>query len=828
MHTLCRSKSSFFIAVGFTPKRRIERTRLPALAGTAGVILSAVTLLAALGLVPGVLQAQVQTYTCAAPGFGVVPPGLLFPAPAPVLIAPLLLAPLKTVPNPVLPNGPAGAVRGDLVDYIANQTAAIQLGKALFWDMQAGSDNKTACATCHFKAGGDGRDTNQLNPGANGLWDSPYAPNYTLFSGDFPFTTASRDLDNIAGSQGVRKSAFVGISKKGLESTTPVSDPVFNLGGVNVRQVTGKNTPSTINAVFNHRQFWNGRAQPDFNGVDPFGSRSSARVWVLGNNGSPAQIDIHIQNASLASQAVGPPLNTVEMSAAGRTFPDLGHKLLLARPLGLQGVDPTDSVLGRLADTTRDQGLNVTYASLIQKAFQPKWWNSKKTISLNGKSYTMMEANFSLFWGLSIMLYEATLVSDNTPMDQYLATRVVAVDATTRVPYVASDDPTTLQPLVARLQSDLPGLTVNDILTGLALFELPVGIPPLPKPFPLPDLTSQKTFPSTATYNPDLLLTRGVACSACHFPGELTSATVRNLTGPGVELADAVLKAAGFDLRLERMFMTFPPVPLGTSEISFDPSTYTVNITAMGYNADGTPAAAPPQLARTGTYDAGWYNIGVRPTADDHGLGAMWDGTKWIGGVDPFGNPLSWTQLFQVFAPGLIQVPGNGVPCVANVGGAVVGNVNFPFELVNAAGFPILSGPLLKNEPTDVDGTFKTPGLRNVDLNGPYFHNGGRATLAQVVDFYGNGGNFANDTKAPAIMPLNITPGESNSLLAFLLSLTDERVRFQQAPFDHPQLFVPNGDSPLGTDNMVEIPAVGANGSPTPLQRFLNLNPFSL
>ncbi len=35
-------------------------------------------------------------------------------------------------------------------------------------------------------------------------------------------------------------------------------------------------------------------------------------------------------------------------------------------------------------------------------------------------TFTQMEANFSLFWGLAIQLYEATLVSDQTPFDQYL------------------------------------------------------------------------------------------------------------------------------------------------------------------------------------------------------------------------------------------------------------------------------------------------------------------------------------------------------------------------------------------------------------------------
>ena len=43
-----------------------------------------------------------------------------------------------------------------------------------------------------------------------------------------------------------------------------------------------------------------------------------------------------------------------------------------------------------------------------------------------------------------------------------------------------------------------------------------------------------------------------------------------------------------------------------------------------------------------------------------------------------------------------------------------------------------------------VDGAFKTPGLRNSELTGPYFHNGGMATLRQVVQFYNRGGNFCS------------------------------------------------------------------------------------
>jgi cytochrome c peroxidase len=753
----CRSKNSFFA-------------------------ITAVTLAVALILVgPGssLLSAQVQTFQCAAPGFGPV-----------VAAPPILLTSLKTVQNPVFLTGVNGPVRADLTDYIASQAAAIQLGKALFWDMQAGSDNKTACATCHFQAGADGRTKNQMNPGANSSWDAyaGLAPNYGFNAGgnDFPFTLPlNRDTDNISGSQGVRKSTFTGFSKSGAETTASVADSVFSVGGKNVRQVTGKNTPSVINAVFNHRNFWNGRAQPEFNGVSPFGARDgSARVWVLGSSGSPVQQTIRILNASLASQAVGPPLNSVEMSASGRTFPDLGHKMILAKPLGLQQVSSTDSVLGLMADTTAGKGLRTSYAAMIQAAFQPKWWNAKKGVTVNGKSYTMMEANFSLFWGLSIMMYEATLVANDSPMDQYLDTgRSNAAPIDLVVAHVQTD-----------FQSAFPGttLTTNDILNGLALFELPVSPPPS---FPVP--------------GPGF----GVGCAGCHVGSELTSASVRNLTGPGVEVGDVAFKNAGFDLRMERMFMNMSwtppgplsPVPLGADAISFDPATYAVNVTDIAGVAQ-SPAIPLPFA----TYDAGWYNLGVRTTAEDLG----------VGDKDPSGLPLSWTRLFEATAPDLIKVPGNGLGCVG------AGNANFPNEVVNAAGFPLLSGLLHANEPTDVDGTFKVPGLRNIELTGPYFHNGGKSTLAQVLNFYDEGGDFANATKAPAVVPLMMGQDQINGIVGFLLSLTDERVRWQQAPFDHPQLIIPNGDNPAGTDASVTIPAVGASGSSTPLPRFLGLNPF--
>ena len=42
-------------------------------------------------------------------------------------------------------------------------------------------------------------------------------------------------------------------------------------------------------------------------------------------------------------------------------------------------------------------------------------------------------------------------------------------------------------------------------------------------------------------------------------------------------------------------------------------------------------------------------------------------------------------------------------------------------------------------------------------------------------------------------MPLGLSATEKAALVAFLKSLTDDRVRYEKAPFDHPSLKVPHG-----------------------------------
>jgi cytochrome c peroxidase len=112
-------------------------------------------------------------------------------------------------------------------------------------------------------------------------------------------------------------------------------------------------------------------------------------------------------------------------------------------------------------------------------------------------------------------------------------------------------------------------------------------------------------------------------------------------------------------------------------------------------------------------------------------------------------------------------------------------------------------------------GSFKAAPLREVELTGPYFHNGGKLTLRQVVDFYMRGGDFPltnathrdfNMVNQNVEVQSNLSEAEKVALVDFLLELTDDRVRFEQAPFDHPQVILPlDGAAPdnPGRDNML-------------------------
>ena len=117
-------------------------------------------------------------------------------------------------------NNPIASLKGvaipdrpGLSTYVADSQVLIVLGKALFWDVQVGSDGRTACASCHFHAGADHRVTNQIAaPAASTV---TVRANSTLSINDFPFhafadpnnnaSAVTRDRGDVVGSAGTRQ-----------------------------------------------------------------------------------------------------------------------------------------------------------------------------------------------------------------------------------------------------------------------------------------------------------------------------------------------------------------------------------------------------------------------------------------------------------------------------------------------------------------------------------------------------------------------------------------------------------------------------------------------
>ncbi|NJD05268.1 MAG: conjugal transfer protein [Methylococcaceae bacterium] len=631
---------------------------------------------------------------------------------------------------------------------VVDRKAAIRLGKALFWDMNVGSDG-VACGTCHFHAGADRRARNQLNSGqqysgaptsstfeptASGL---PGGPDYPLKAGDFPLHQLADPLsrksevtfttDDVVGSAGTFLRQFQGVEASGdaTDRCSAASDAVFHLGSVNTRQVTSRNTPTVINAALNFRNFWDGRANNLFNGESAFGPRDpDAGGWLV-RKGKAVKQRLLLKNAALASQAVAPPLNDVEMSCVGRTFPELGRKLIQRRPLERQAVHAEDSVFGPLVDGS-GKGLATTYAALIRKTFARRYWAGTGDFgrSPDGAAYSQMEANFAFFFGLAVQLYEQTLISDQSLFD------------------------------TERDAANVPIAFDEQQKRGLDLF-----------------MNSQ--------------------CFVCHGGPNFTAAVHPKVNFPKWRGA----------------------VPM-------------VNRTGMFEELDGV------DVAKTMT-DVGFLPTSVADPDQDIG----------VAGKDTWGHPLSFAEQYRA----TLADPGETMLDPVKV---IACDFEFPFsydfwpgDLIrdpNSTGYcrgykgkskvpspetvrSEMSQPLQGKVMVTVKGAFKIPSLRNVELTGPYMHNGSMKSLEEVIQFYDRGGNdFGNPQHPETLVFLRAFSAQNKAdLLAFLKTLTDERVRWERAPFDHPELVIPDGHddqaaSPLGgeyaADRFLHIPAVGRNG----------------
>ena len=215
---------------------------------------------------------------------------------------------------------------------LVGRRAAEVLGKALFWDMQVGSDGVQACGSCHFNAGVDNRTKNQRNPGVLGPLGvgatlEPLAGSQTalfnshVVAADFPFHKRSDptvvgdgtavaldwpDANDAMSSMGVSRfklfndvpaigpTSFMAAAVSGVRALLPdlgtvIPDPVAVNEGF--RRVEPRNTPTMHGAAFNLDNFWDGRARFNYNGGSVFGPSDPQGHIFVGAGDNPSRRD---------------------------------------------------------------------------------------------------------------------------------------------------------------------------------------------------------------------------------------------------------------------------------------------------------------------------------------------------------------------------------------------------------------------------------------------------------------------------------------------------------------------------------------------------------
>jgi cytochrome c peroxidase len=93
-----------------------------------------------------------------------------------------------------------------------------------------------------------------------------------------------------------------------------------------------------------------------------------------------------------------------------------------------------------------------------------------------------------------------------------------------------------------------------------------------------------------------------------------------------------------------------------------------------------------------------------------------------------------------------------------------------------ASDLSVLGRFLVTRKQEDI-ASFKTPGLRNVLVTGPYFHDGSMETLWDVMDHYNKGDGIADPWLDKDMQPLALTETEIDDMVAFLVSLTSPQYK---------------------------------------------------
>ncbi|MBK7949322.1 MAG: cytochrome-c peroxidase [Deltaproteobacteria bacterium] len=694
---------------------------------------------------------------------------------------PITLVGAPVPPVPGLLDGPD--------PIVVDQEAAIVLGKALFWDSNVGSDG-VACATCHFHAGADFRTRNQIAPeGKNTLVHSPIfendpngvprGPNATLSLAHFPFFRTADPLDPLS-----------------VYAPTYVSNDVVGSGG-------------SFGGVF---------GSVAASGPNDDCVRAADGIFQVGGTGvrrveprnAPTIVNAVFNYRNLWDGAANNLFNG--SSPWGERDPDAGvwvqtgpgsvvkqRLALINSSLASQALSPprSDVEMACGGRTFADLGRKLANRAPLSNQ-QVRWddgvlgprANSSPGQLANGLATTyaslVTEAFAPRYWAWPTAgPFGAPTAGDTTPYSQleanfamFFALAIQLYEST----LVSDDSPFDRSPV------DAEGI--------------PTALSPL----------AQEGFTAFRVGH----------CALCHIGPLLTPAAVAT----NAEMVHS-------------------------NPLAFGNQTFVISTTPNVVTRFSVVGGAR-------LVDTGFSNNGLVPEDADPGLG----------GVDPFGHPLSFgEQLLQRLTGNLAAVVDPPVhevrPCDFDLDLARDTATPHPvfftqaqgvlpqsqpttgcfsstgaFVPTPAAAAAELASPSNTKMKSAALGSFKIPSLRNVELTGPYMHNGSMATLEQVLEFYTRGGNYEPSAKQfGTVFPqveLRFVPGQREAIIAFLKSLTDDRVRYERAPFDHPELRVPNGqvgdatnvagghplDPALAQDDWLVVPAVGAGGRPYPLPTF--------
>jgi len=276
--------------------------------------------------------------------------------------------------------------------------------------------------------------------------------------------------------------------------------------------------------------------------------------------------------------------------------------------------------------------------------------------SANTNQFTQMEANFSLFFGLSVQAYEQLLIPDDTPWDKFNDLYPMLGNGVAQPGEQGTLPPGEIRELVTGSPIGFLDVTLvdgidEDVLFGFDIFaggNLTAALPVGPRnPAAGPD------FPLGVGSNPFL---RTARCMLCHLgpeqsdhtnnvnAGLLQGGTEQEFPFPqGAPEPTGVLRlVTGFSLAEELEENAQDGVEVENRNFNIfgnDLSTPLGCIPAPGFpNGPNCTSPENAQIAgssATAFQDNGIYNVGVRPTNDD----------ILRGGDDPFGFPLALAAL---------------------------------------------------------------------------------------------------------------------------------------------------------------------------------------